>query len=58
MGLILFAKITKKHGLSGDLKVLPFSKDLSLFKNLDKVYIQLTQKKDPVEYKILKKILS
>lgn len=55
MGLILYGKITKRHGLSGDLKVLPFSKDLSSFKNLKKVYIELNPDEDPVEYSILNK---
>ncbi len=55
MGLILYGKITKKHGLSGELKVLPFSKNLSTFKNLNKIYIELDPDKKPVEYKIAKK---
>lgn len=55
MGLILFAKITKIHGLSGELKVLPFSKNLSSFSDLKKVYLQDSSDEKPVELKIEKK---
>lgn len=55
MGLILFAKITKTHGLSGELKVHPFSKDLSSFSDLKKVYLQDPSEDKPVELQIEKK---
>lgn len=53
MGLITYGKITKRHGLSGEVKVLPFSRDFNSLNNLKQVYIKLNNK--AVEFKIIHK---
>lgn len=55
MGLIAFGKITKKQGLSGEVRVLPFSKDLSTFKTLKKIYIKNSPDSKPSEFIIERK---
>ena len=39
MDLIVYGKVIKPHGLSGEVKVLPFSGELSSFKNFNNLYI-------------------
>jgi len=39
MDLIAYGKVIKPHGLSGEVKVLPFSGELSSFKNFNNLYI-------------------
>lgn len=41
MDLIAYGKVIKPHGLSGEVKVLPFSGEFSSFKNFSKLYISL-----------------
>ena len=39
MDLIAYGKVIKPHGLSGEVKVLPFSGEFSSFKNFKNLYI-------------------
>jgi len=41
MDLIAYGKVIKPHGLSGEVKVLPFSGEFSSFKNFSNLYISL-----------------
>lgn len=41
MNLIAYGKVIKPHGLSGEVKVLPFSGEFSSFKNFNNLYISL-----------------
>lgn len=55
MGLVSIGKITKRQGLSGELRVLPFNKDLSSFKSLEKIYIETSSGQEPSEFIVEKK---
>ncbi|NIP29910.1 MAG: 16S rRNA processing protein RimM [Candidatus Dadabacteria bacterium] len=54
MGLITYGKVTKRHGLSGELKVLPYSGSLDNFKNFKHIYIDLSSEEEPQKYLISK----
>ncbi len=47
MDLIAYGKVIKPHGLSGEVKVLPFSGEFSSFKNFSKLYISLENNNPP-----------
>lgn len=55
MGLVSIGKITKRQGLSGELRVLPFNKDLNSFKSLEKIYIETSSGQEPSEFIVEKK---
>lgn len=55
MGLVSIGKITKRQGLSGELRVLPFNKDLNSFKSLEKIYIETSSGQEPAEFIVEKK---
>jgi 16S rRNA processing protein RimM len=47
MELIAYGKVVKPHGLSGEVKVLPFSGEFSSFKNFINLYISLEKNNPP-----------
>ncbi len=47
MELIAYGKVIKPHGLSGEVKVLPFSGENSSFKNFSNIYISKEIKNPP-----------
>ncbi len=47
MDLIAYGKVIKPHGLSGEVKVLPFSGEFSSFKNFSTLYISQEIKNPP-----------
>ena len=53
MGLISFGKITKAHGLKGEVKLLPHSRSLHSFDEITKIFIENTPSRAPDEYIIL-----
>ena len=52
MGLISFGKITKVHGLRGEVKLLPHSRTLHSFKELSRIYIENKSSDTPQEFNI------
>ena len=54
MGLISFGKISKAHGLVGEVKFLSFSRQLDNISTLERIFIQKTQENPPLELKIIK----
>ena len=54
MGLISFGKISKVHGLSGEVRVAPFSRQLDNISTLEKIFIVQTPDSSPVELTITK----
>ncbi|MCK5390808.1 MAG: 16S rRNA processing protein RimM [Deltaproteobacteria bacterium] len=55
MGLISFGKISKAHGLAGEVKFLPFSGQLDNISTLERIIIYMTPGGPPLELKILKR---
>jgi len=55
MGLISFGKISKAHGLAGEVKFLPFSGQLDNIYTLERVIIYKIPGGPPLELKILKR---
>lgn len=53
MGLISFGKITKAHGLKGEVKLLPHSRSVHSFDVLTKIFIEKSPSEAPLEYRIL-----
>ena len=54
MGLISFGKITKAHGLRGELKLLPHSRSLHSFEEITKIFVETTASNTPQEFGIEK----
>ncbi len=52
MGLISFGKITKPHGLGGEVKLSPHSRTLDSFTELTRIFIEKKSSEAPVEFKI------
>ena len=52
MGLIIYGKITKKHGLLGEVKVHVFSGDFDNLKNLKQIYIETPSDRNPQKFNI------
>ena len=55
MGLISFGKISKAHGLAGEVKFLPFSGQLDNISTLERIIIYKIPGGPPLELKILKR---
>ncbi len=55
MGLISFGKISKAHGLAGEVKFLPFSGQLDNLSTLERIIIQKLPGGTPLELKIIKR---
>ncbi len=53
MGLIHFGKVSKTHGLSGEVKIVPFSRRLENLLRLERVFIQKQGEEKPLEFKII-----
>lgn len=53
MGLISFGKITRAHGLAGEVKLLPHSRILDSFNNLSRIYIENKSSDTPQEFNII-----
>ena len=54
MGLISFGKITKAHGLAGEVKFLPHSGELDNISTLQRIFIYKSQGSPPSELTIAK----
>lgn len=57
MGLISFGKISKVHGLSGEVRIVPFSRQLDNVYTLERIFIIETPDSSPKEFQIIKKHL-
>ncbi len=55
MGLIYFGKIAKAYGLSGELKIYPFSRQLENLSRLNRIFIQKRGEEEPQEFKIIQR---
>ncbi len=53
MELIPFGKITKTHGVKGELKILPYSRRLDNLSTIERLYIKLGDRQKPLELTIL-----
>jgi 16S rRNA processing protein RimM len=56
-GLIPFGRVSKTHGLSGEVRILPFSRSLENLSRLERVFIKTKRKEKPHEYKIIRRRL-
>ena len=54
MGLISFGKISKVHGLSGEVNIVPYSRQLDNISTLERIFITKSPGGSPVELKIIK----
>lgn len=52
MGLISFGKITKAHGLKGEVKLLPHSRSLHSFEEITKIFVEITASHTPEAFEI------
>ncbi|MEW6144707.1 MAG: ribosome maturation factor RimM [Thermodesulfobacteriota bacterium] len=50
MGLILYGKITKAHGLSGRLKLLPFSRQIESLNSIERIFIETAGGEEPAGF--------
>jgi 16S rRNA processing protein RimM len=57
MGLIPFGKISKIHGLSGEVRIFPFSRHLENLSRLERFFIQKEGEEKPREFKIIQRKL-
>jgi 16S rRNA processing protein RimM len=55
MGLIAFGKISKVHGLAGEVKFLPFSGQLDNISTLERIIVYKLPGGPPLELKIIKR---
>lgn len=55
MGLISFGKISKVHGLAGEVKFLPFSGQLDNISTLERIFLNKTSGGPLIELKIIKR---
>jgi len=58
MGLIPFGKITKSHGLQGEVTFYPFSRSLSNLEKLERIYVKPSNEKSSEELTIIGKKLT
>jgi 16S rRNA processing protein RimM len=52
MGLILYGKITKAHGLSGGLKLLPFSRQGESLHSIERIFIETARDRQPAGFRL------
>jgi len=52
MGLIAYGKISKTHGLSGEVKLVPSSRELDNVSTLNRVFLAKSKNQPPLEFKI------
>jgi 16S rRNA processing protein RimM len=50
MGLISYGKITKAHGLSGGIRLIPFSRRFESLEGLDSIFIYTVRGKEPERF--------
>ncbi len=55
MGLIPFGKVLNVHGLSGGIKIVPFSKEFHNFFSIQRVFIDSVLNESPIEFRILRR---
>jgi len=55
MGIIPFGRVLKAHGLSGEVKIFPFSREFHNLSRLKRVFIQKKQDERPSEFKIIRR---
>jgi 16S rRNA processing protein RimM len=55
MGLIPFGRVLKIHGLSGEVKILPFSRGFDNLSRLERVFIQKKRDEKPCEFRIIRR---
>ncbi|MEQ9619471.1 MAG: ribosome maturation factor RimM [Deltaproteobacteria bacterium] len=53
MGLIKYGKITRAHGISGEVKLTPFSRELHSLSSLKTIFIETGPGLSPVETRVL-----
>lgn len=54
MGLIKYGKITRAHGISGEVKLSTFSRELDILSSLKAIFIETTPERSPEEYRVIK----
>ncbi len=52
MGLIVYGKITKIHGLTGELNLLPYSRNPENLETLDEIFVETTEGSKPAKFEI------
>ena len=57
MGLIPFGRVSKTHGLSGEVRIFPFSRKLENLSKLERIFIQKKGEEKPLEFKIVRRRL-
>ncbi len=57
MGLIHFGRVSKTHGLSGEVRIFPFSRKLENLSKLERIFIQKKGEEKPLEFKIVRRRL-
>jgi 16S rRNA processing protein RimM len=55
MGYVPFGKVLKVHGLSGEVKILPFSREFDSLSGLERLFIQKRRDQSPCEFKIIRR---
>jgi len=55
LGLIPFGKVSKTHGLSGEVRIFPFSRKVENLSTLERIFIQKKREEKPLEFKIVRK---
>lgn len=58
MGIIYYGKITKAHGLAGEVKLLPFSRQPDALSTIKDIFIEITPGGDPEKFKVTRCRLS
>lgn len=58
MGIIHYGKITKVHGLAGEVKLVPFSRQTDALSTIEHVFIEMTPGGDPEKFKVTRCRLS
>ncbi len=57
MGLLPFGRVVKTHGLSGEVKILPFSREFENLSRIKRLFIQIKQDEEPREFNIVQRNL-
>jgi len=57
LGLIPFGRVSKTHGLSGEVRIFPFSRKLENLSRIGRIFIQKNREEKPLEFKIVRRRL-
>lgn len=57
MSLLPFGRVVKAHGLSGEVKILPFSREVENLSKIKRLFIQIKQDEEPCEFNIVRRSL-